>query len=546
MTYVINCGVTPEEVTALKPNQVFVFGSNLAGQHGGGAARYAYKHFGAKMGVGVGPQGQSYAIPTMQGGVATIKTYVDQFIAYARQNPQLHFLVTKIGCGIAGFPTKAISPLFAQALELANVSLPREFIYDLRKLHHCISPQEYTCQQQAQKGQAYTHAIPPMALDKIQGSLMLGAAGDALGYAVEFNTLAWIRSQYGKDGITHFQLDSQGRAICSDDTQMTLFTANGLLSAITRGETRGVMGPLESYLPYAYLDWYYTQTGKLNSNILKFTWLRDLEPMRHQRAPGNTCLSACDSLLLGQKVQNNSKGCGGLMRIAPVPLLYNRINSKGDQNFIHQMEKTACEAARITHRHPLGFLPAGLMARVIYEAMNIPAGMSHLYYMDSSVINALNDLQYMYPGEYGEAKAKLAQLTKQAIVLAKSKTPDAEAIAQLGEGWVADEAWAIAIFCAVRYQNNPALAIRAAVNHNGDSDSTGSICGNIIGALLGYDATRHLFCPEGRDLGDTLDLGCIILAIATDLASGCPLGNSPRPTPYQQLWHSRYCQMKPE
>lgn len=119
--------VTPEVVTSLAPGEIFVFGSNLAGMHGGGAARAACLYFGAKMGVGVGPQGHSYAIPTMQGGVDTIRPYVDQFVSYARQHPDQVFLVTPIGCGIAGFEPCDIAPLFAGAVCVSNIHLPQCF-----------------------------------------------------------------------------------------------------------------------------------------------------------------------------------------------------------------------------------------------------------------------------------------------------------------------------------------------------------------------------------------------------------------------------------
>ena len=109
---------TPENITSLGEDEVFVFGSNLAGMHGGGAARVAHKLFGAKMGQGVGMQGQSYAIPTMQGGVETIKPYVDDFIKLAREWDQTTFYVTRIGCGIAGFKDSEIAPLFADAMDL--------------------------------------------------------------------------------------------------------------------------------------------------------------------------------------------------------------------------------------------------------------------------------------------------------------------------------------------------------------------------------------------------------------------------------------------
>lgn len=119
---------TPERIKSLQPNEVFVFGSNLAGAHAGGAARVAREKFGAVWGLGVGLQGQSYAIPTMQGGVETIKPYVDQFIAFAEMHPELKFYVTRIGCGIAGFSASDIAPLFKEALGKSNIVLPRDFV----------------------------------------------------------------------------------------------------------------------------------------------------------------------------------------------------------------------------------------------------------------------------------------------------------------------------------------------------------------------------------------------------------------------------------
>ena len=118
---------TPEMIRKLAPNEVFVFGSNLGGYHGGGAARAAMNLFGAVWGQGVGLQGQSYAIPTMQGGIETIKPYVDQFIEFARTKPELYFYVTRIGCGIAGFVDEDIAPLFREAVALDNVALPKTF-----------------------------------------------------------------------------------------------------------------------------------------------------------------------------------------------------------------------------------------------------------------------------------------------------------------------------------------------------------------------------------------------------------------------------------
>lgn len=124
---------TPEYITELKENEIFVFGSNLEGMHGGGAARIAYEEFGAIWGQGVGLQGQSYGIPTMHGGVDVIKPYVDEFVNFAKSHPELKFLVTRIGCGIAGFTDEEIAPLFKDAIEIENIYLPKSFYYVIVK-----------------------------------------------------------------------------------------------------------------------------------------------------------------------------------------------------------------------------------------------------------------------------------------------------------------------------------------------------------------------------------------------------------------------------
>ena len=123
-----NRAFTPERITELKPNEIFVFGSNLAGFHGGGAANVAMERFGAIWGQGVGRQGQSYAIPTMHGGPETIRPFVSGFIDYASNHPDYTFYVTRIGCGIAGFTPDQIAPLFREALEVENILLPEDFV----------------------------------------------------------------------------------------------------------------------------------------------------------------------------------------------------------------------------------------------------------------------------------------------------------------------------------------------------------------------------------------------------------------------------------
>ena len=125
--------ITQKWITSLTDNEIFVFGSNLQGMHGGGAARMAYKQFGAVWGQGTGLQGKSYAIPTMHGGTEEIAPYVDTFIAFAREHKELKFLVTEIGCGIAGFTAREMAPLFRDALDIENIYLPQRFIEELEK-----------------------------------------------------------------------------------------------------------------------------------------------------------------------------------------------------------------------------------------------------------------------------------------------------------------------------------------------------------------------------------------------------------------------------
>ncbi len=389
--------------------------------------------------------------------------------------------------------------------------------------------------------------------DCIRGSLMAGAAGDALGYPVEFMSRNTILKRYGKEGITKFEIDRNGKALVSDDTQMTLFTANGILMGITRGAMRGIGGQPENYVDGAYLDWYYTQTGIkakiLGDNDFHYTWLRDLPELAHRRAPGITCLSACESLFQRQRPNNNSKGCGSIMRVAPLGLLDASYKVKNDKGIYSSeyLAEAGAKIAKTTHLHPLGYLPAALLTLLISRIVPLTPDE-----VKASIIDIVNDglkvMMQIDGDEYAKDKEYLKALTLEAVRLAQSDIPDADAIKKLGEGWTAEEAWAISLYCAIRHIDSMKDAIIASVNHDGDSDSTGSITGNIMGAIYGYEAIKkeRLFCPKAKEFENTIELANIILALADDLSSGCIISEYDSiETPEKKQWFARYCEMKP-
>ena len=387
-----------------------------------------------------------------------------------------------------------------------------------------------------------------MIKDRIRGSLIGGAIGDALGYTVEFTSRDSMIARYGDKGITRFELDPAGKALISDDTQMTLFTANGMLMGITRGYMRGIGGCPENYVDRAYLDWYYTQTGRSGGEHARYTWLRDLPELAHRRAPGNTCLTACECLLNGQVVRNNSKGCGGIMRVAPLALLMAGYWCRGEHPYdAPRMDEAGAKVAAVTHKHPLGFLPAALLTHLIYQVIRMDEAEVRARIAEVA-LESIATLDAIYAGIYKEEKRWLAELTRLAVSLAGNERSDAENIRRLGEGWTGEEAWAIALYCAMRHVYSIEEAIIAAVNHDGDSDSTGAICGNIMGAFYGYEAIKRqrLFCPAGCELEQTLELSNIILALADDLYTGCIISEyGSFDTPEERQWLERYCEMKP-
>lgn len=210
--------------------------------------------------------------------------------------------------------------------------------------------------------------LTPRTKDQVLGCMVGGAVGDALGYAVEFASYDSIVKKYGEKGITRFELDRHGVAEISDDTQMSLFTAAGILLGMTRGFMRGVMGRIDTYCRWTYLDWLHTQEWTSRHKDARVdSWLMDVPELYSRRAPGNTCLAALHSLEAGKEARNNSCGCGGVMRTAPLALLnYLHGCADGDNSFC---DMCAAEAARITHKHPLGFIPSAILNDILMQIL---------------------------------------------------------------------------------------------------------------------------------------------------------------------------------
>lgn len=338
-------------------------------------------------------------------------------------------------------------------------------------------------------------------LDRYCGCLVGGAAGDALGYAVEFSSEDAIFSRYGPRGITEYELRG-GKALISDDTQMTLFTANGLLLCTTRGMLRGIAGPYESYIGRCYRDWLVTQ-GQSCPCARGISWLRNIPELNHPRAPGNTCITAlmCPELGSTARPINNSKGCGGVMRVAPAGLYLGGGGMSSDE-----IDRIGAESAALTHGHELGWLPAAMLTHIV----------NLLAHTDASVSEAVEDAQEALRRVFPNAgyTGELLDLVELAKKLASSSVGDLEAIKAIGGGWVAEETLAIAIFCALRHEDDFEAAIIASVNHGGDSDSTGAVTGNILGAKHGLAGIPEKF-RTNLELYDT------VIEVADDLCNDC-------------------------
>lgn len=351
-------------------------------------------------------------------------------------------------------------------------------------------------------------------IDRSRGCLVGGAVGDALGAVVEFRTWPEIRAEYGEAGITELPRRAGGATV-TDDTQLTLFTACGLLATPPNASDSGLV----DCVTHAYLVWLNTQTGRgpttgIGSELLAYPELL------HRRAPGHTCLSALDEILEGSVTKNTSKGCGGLMRVAPVAI------------YCAATGKTPSDAARygaltsyVTHQHPLGYIPSAVCADALCRlltASELPTTAA----MANMVRDALNDTRTL---EHPDGSGRLidttahgrhlniqAEILEHAIASAGdySEHPR-DAISHLGrdgQGWVAEETLGIAVYSALRHWGDYSATIRTAANITGDSDSTAAVAGWFAGAALGYD-----ILPEAFTNG--VELQGLILQTADRLAT---------------------------
>lgn len=340
--------------------------------------------------------------------------------------------------------------------------------------------------------------------DRARGSLIGGAVGDALGYAVEFDRLNQIRKRYGKPGITGYEYDAEGIALFSDDTQMSLFTADGLLRAACAGEH--LPSEISPYITASYGDWYRTQGG--HTGVAADGWLLGEKRLWARRAPGMTCLNAMSAIAAGIPVANDSKGCGGVMRVAPIG-----IYSAAHPEVLtpQQAGELAALAAEITHKHPLSTYASAALTMIVAQC--IAADRVVHARLKEIVYDTLQILEEEHPCD---ADFRIFEnLMLRAMKYADSGIPDDEAISKLGEGWVAEETLAIALYSALRHFDSFENCIVCAVNHDGDSDSTGAVAGNILGAVRGYEGI-----PEKYRRG--LELHDLLMSVADDLAGEAP------------------------
>jgi ADP-ribosylglycohydrolase len=366
------------------------------------------------------------------------------------------------------------------------------------------------------------------------GCLLGGAVGDALGAPVEFMSLQEIRQTFGPQGIRSYAPAWGRLGAITDDTQMTLFTAEGLLRAWVRHQRRGIAAVFGAVTDQAYARWMRTQGERAgfdaSADISPDGWLISHPELFARRAPGMTYLSALrDKRHAGEAAVNDSKGCGGVMRVVPVGMLGAALQPGGDpRERDHITFELGCEIAGLTHGHRLGQLPAGYLA-VLVSAL-----------IDGVAWEEAHQRAMRQMPPRNSPAAPLIKLLRKACDLAYTRPLRCDCVALLGQGWMAEEALAIAIYCAGSVLVSPELADDAfdqavilAVNHDGDSDSTGAITGNIVGAALGRQAIAEAWL-------EPLELRSVIEEMAADLATVSVWAARDDNSPESGYWWQRY------
>jgi ADP-ribosylglycohydrolase len=320
--------------------------------------------------------------------------------------------------------------------------------------------------------------------ERVRGSLLAGAVGDALGAGIEFDAVAAIRAAHGEAGVTGFTPAYGQVAPITDDTQMTLFTAEGLIRAGVAADSGAGDDNPASVIWRAYLRWLSTQTrAGSDGGGTEPGWLVTQPALHSRRSPGNACISGLSSGRMGTRerpANPGSKGCGAVMRSAPFGWL------PWDDARIWDL---AIDCAVLTHGHPSGYYSAAAFALII----------RHLIIGETLQVAVEHAIRRLRDEGPVADESRLA--LEAAVALFREGEPTPERVEQLGGGWVAEEALAIAVYCALAAPDVES-ALLAAVNHSGDSDSTGAITGNIVGAAQGDAALppRWLAEVEAREL----------------------------------------------
>ena len=326
------------------------------------------------------------------------------------------------------------------------------------------------------KARAPKEAANP-ALDmrsRIRGCLLGGAVGDALGAPVEFMRLTEIKARFGPQGIAEYDQAYGRSGAITDDTQMTLFTAEGLLRAYVHGNLKGICS-VPSVICHAYLRWLLTQgvtPAAKEMQIGKDGWLWKEKTLHSRRAPGNTCISSLKGMtrFTDERAKNNSKGAGAIMRVAPVACFVR----SGDQAAAEDVFHLGKEISWITHGHPSGYLSAAAFAVIL-----------HALLWEHSMKIGIQRARTLLSRE-DDSDETLAAIEVALACVEKRVEPE-PAIQKIGEAWVGEEALGVAIYCALM-ADDLASGVRMSVNHDGDSDTTGLLVGQVLGAINGEAA----------------------------------------------------------